>query len=116
MKDAARGADLLVHEATFTSEDRDRAFETRHSTADEAATNSTHNVDATFLNVGYLTRILPSVIAMSILFVLSAVGNITVFTTLAGSRLRKTRISTIILHLTISDLIVTFLVIPSEVR
>ena len=85
-------------------------------TADEAATNSTHNVDATFLNVGYLTRILPSVIAMSILFVLSAVGNITVFTTLAGSRLRKTRISTIILHLTISDLIVTFLVIPSEVR
>lgn len=86
------------------------------STADEAATNSTHNVDATFLNVGYLTRILPSVIAMSILFVLSAVGNITVFTTLAGSRLRKTRISTIILHLTISDLIVTFLVIPSEVR
>jgi len=35
--DAATGADLLVHEATFTSEDRDRAIETRHSTAEEAA-------------------------------------------------------------------------------
>jgi ribonuclease Z len=32
------GADLLVHEATFTSEDRDRAIETRHSTAEEAGT------------------------------------------------------------------------------
>jgi hypothetical protein len=48
--------------------------------------------------------------------VLSAVGNVTVFSTLMRSRLRKTRISTIILHLTISDLIVTFLVIPGEVN
>ena len=36
--DAAAGADLLVHEATFTTEDRERAVETRHSTAAEAAT------------------------------------------------------------------------------
>jgi hypothetical protein len=49
--------------------------------------NATHN--ATFLNVGYLSRILPSVIAMSILFVLSAVGNVTVFSTLVGSRRRR---------------------------
>ncbi|TRY67473.1 hypothetical protein TCAL_05353 [Tigriopus californicus] len=66
-------------------------------------------------SAAHSNRILLSVVAMLILFFLSALGNVTVFSTLVTSRSRKTRISIIILHLTIADLFVTFIIIPAEI-
>lgn len=61
------------------------------------------------------SRFLAPVLTLFILFVLSALGNVTVFIALLTSPLRKSRFSKILLHLTISDLIVTFVIIPGEI-
>lgn len=55
------------------------------------------------------------VIVYSVLFLIAAVGNSTVFFSLFRSRHRKSRISLMIRHLAIADLVVTFIMIPLEV-
>lgn len=57
---------------------------------------------------------LMSVIAYSCLFVIAAVGNLTVFITLFRTRRRKSRVNCFIMHLSIADLIVTFIMLPLE--
>lgn len=55
------------------------------------------------------------IIIYCILFVISAAGNITVFTSLLRNPNRKLRINLLIFNLAIADLIVTFIMIPLEV-
>ena len=55
-----------------------------------------------------------SVVAYSCLFVIAACGNLTVFITLFRNRNIKSRVNLFILHLSIADLIVTFLMLPLE--
>lgn len=56
------------------------------------------------------------VVVYCLLFVVAAVGNLTVFITLSRGRHRKSRISLMMSHLAAADLLVTFLMIPLEVR
>lgn len=57
--DAADGADLLVHEGTFLTDERDRAIETRHSTVAEAA-GIARRADVALLALTHLSsRFLP---------------------------------------------------------
>lgn len=76
----------------------------------EAPMNDTFPSDLRF-NENSLTV----VIVYCVLFVIAAVGNLTVFITLFKSRHRKSRISLMITHLAIADLMVTFIMIPLEV-
>ncbi|XP_065335471.1 adipokinetic hormone/corazonin-related peptide receptor variant I-like isoform X1 [Cloeon dipterum] len=61
------------------------------------------------------TGALVAIIVYSSLFVVAAVGNVTVFVTLYRNRHRKSRINLMIMHLAIADMVVTFVMIPLEV-
>ncbi len=56
---AAHGADLLVHEATFAEEERDRAAETGHSTASQAAAIA-REAEVTMLALNHLSTRYPA--------------------------------------------------------
>ena len=58
---------------------------------------------------------LMQVIVYSILFLGSAVGNLTVFVTLFINRHRRSRVNLFIMHLSVADLIVTFVMMPLEI-
>lgn len=55
------------------------------------------------------------IVTYMLLFLIAAIGNLTVFISLFRSRHRRSRISLMIRHLAIADLIVTFVMIPIEV-
>lgn len=57
---------------------------------------------------------LVSVVAYVCLFIIAAGGNLTVFITLFRSRRIKSRVNTFIMHLSIADLIVAFIMLPLE--
>ena len=56
-----------------------------------------------------------SVIGYSILFVIAACGNLTVFITLFRNRHRRSRVNMFIMHLCIADMLVAFIMLPLEI-
>lgn len=65
---------------------------------------------------GYTDSTLPVIIVYCILFVVTAAGNLSVVITLFRSRRhRKSRVSLMICHLAVADLMVAFIMIPLEV-
>ena len=63
-----------------------------------------------------LTHInMTNLIAYSVLFPLAAVGNLLVLVALFRSRHRKSRVNLMILHLSLADMIVTFIFLPMEI-
>ena len=56
-----------------------------------------------------------SVITYSILFFIAATGNLTVFIILVKNRRRRSRVNLFIMHLSVADMIVTFLMMPMEI-
>ena len=63
-----------------------------------------------------LTNInMTNLIAYSILFPIAAVGNLLVLVALFRSRHRKSRVNLMILHLSLADMIITFIFLPMEI-
>ncbi|XP_068249015.1 adipokinetic hormone/corazonin-related peptide receptor variant I-like isoform X2 [Palaemon carinicauda] len=88
------------------------------------ATNVTSSPSAALIN-GSITTLPPhlrfdersinDIAAYSVLFVIAAIGNLTVFITLFRNRHRKSRVNLMIMHLAAADLMVTLINFPIEV-
>lgn len=64
----------------------------------------------------YLVFIFPNFLFYSILIVVSSIGNFTVLILLIRRRLKNpSRIDAMLMHLSIADLLVTFLIMPLEI-
>ncbi|GFT68048.1 gonadotropin-releasing hormone II receptor [Nephila pilipes] len=88
-------------------------FSTIVSTMIDNLTNNSNYSDLDLLAFTEESRI--EAIVYSVLFLLASSGNIPVFISLIRGRRRRSRIEEMIFHLTIADLIVTFVMIPLEI-
>lgn len=78
----------------------------------ELSDNHTTLPEELQFNTGHLI----TVITYSILIIISSVGNITVLTVMCRRRRKaRTRINTMLMHLAIADLLVTFLLMPVDI-
>lgn len=66
-------------------------------------------------SLGFDENAKKDIIIYSVMFVVAAVGNLTVFITLFRNRHRKSRVNLMIMHLAAADLIVTMINFPLEV-
>ncbi|XP_063589707.1 adipokinetic hormone/corazonin-related peptide receptor variant I-like [Penaeus indicus] len=80
------------------------------------ACNLTNGTNFTSAIPDSLTNInMTQLIAYSLLFPFAAIGNLMVFVALFRSRHRKSRVNMMIMHLSLADMIVTFVFLPTEI-
>ncbi|XP_042883233.1 gonadotropin-releasing hormone receptor-like isoform X2 [Penaeus japonicus] len=81
-----------------------------------ASSNLTNGTNFTSAIPDSLTNInMTQLIAYSLLFPFAAIGNLMVFVALFRSRHRKSRVNMMIMHLSLADMIVTFVFLPTEI-
>lgn len=75
------------------------------------------NASSTVLppSLGFDDNAMTDIIIYSVMFLVAAVGNLTVFITLFRNRHRKSRVNMMIMHLAAADLMVTLINFPLEV-
>lgn len=88
----------------------DHAHLLNYSDANFTASTSSMDIPKSLTDIN-----MTQLIAYSLLFPLAAVGNLLVFVALFRNRHRKSRVNMMILHLSLADMIVTFVFLPTEI-